>query len=123
MACAIPTHEERIGGDGLLYARENRVFRWRIRDAAGVLVNIDGWTTRFIVKINERTVADVINVAGTVIGAYNATEASNTQYVEVELTASNTNIPAPKEYRYALWRTDAGFEDVLRAGPFQIELA
>ena len=121
--CALPTHEEQIGGNGLLYARENRILRWRIRDADGVLVNVDGWTTHFVVSTTERATMPTIDVAGTIVGVYNSVEASNTQYVEVELTADHTNITAPRTYRYSLKRTDAGFEDVLRAGPFQVELA
>jgi hypothetical protein len=122
-ACTVPSHEEQIGGNGLLYARENRVLRWRIRDAEGVLVNIDGWTTQFIVSTTERATMPTIDVAGQIVGAYNPVEASNTQYVEVELTADHTNITAPRQYRYSLKRTDTGFEDILRAGPFVIELA
>src|SRR5688572_21268790 len=110
MACAIPVHEERVGGSGTIYKGEDRILRWRIRDASEVLVNIDGWTTQLVVRTSERATTAVIDVAGTVVGAYNILEASNTQYVEVHLTADDMDIPAPKEYRYSLKRTDAGFE-------------
>lgn len=120
--CPIPAQEERIGGEGLLYAREHRRFRWRIRDINGVLVDIAGWNTQFVVRLNERATVALIAKAGTIIGAYNATEASNTQYVEVEVDAEDMDL-APMEYRYSLKRTDAGFEDILRVGPFEVEWA
>ncbi len=127
MACAIPTEEQRIGGDGLIYAGENRILRWRIRDKpldqGGVLLDIAGWNTVFTVKRSDYATAYVIQETGTIIGTFNADETLNTQYVEVELDASQMDIDAPREYRYSLKRTDAGFEDVLRTGPFEVQLA
>lgn len=121
--CPIPAQDERIGGHGLLYAREHRRLWWRIYAIDGTtLVNLDGWNTLFVVKLTERSTSTVISKAGTIIGTYNADPTLNTQYVQVELTASDMNI-APKEYRYSLKRTDSGFEDVLRVGPFEVEWA
>lgn len=123
--CPIPTQEERIGGDGLLYVGEHRRFWWRIRDINGVLVNVDGWNTRFVVKLTERSADILIDKTGTIIGTYNASESLNTQYVQVEVTATDMalDITQPKEFRYSLKRTDAGFEDILRVGPFTVEIS
>lgn len=119
------THEEQIGGEGRLYQGEDKTLRWRIRDyTTDALVDVAGWTIVFDVRLRDSTPTAVITKTCAVVGSYNATESLNTQYVTATLLDDDTTgLTAPKKYRYSLKRTDAGLEDVLRAGDFVLEKA
>lgn len=120
----LPAHEEAIGGDGNLYRGEDKTLQWAIYDEpGGVRVDVAGWTCVLVVKTREKATAETITKTATIVGTYNADESLNTQYVQVVLTDDDMDIDAPFVYRYSLKRTDAGHEDILRAGTFTVELA
>src|SRR5262245_60278845 len=83
--------------------------------AAGVMVDVAGFALRFDLRkgasANDPSLLTKATSSGiSITGTYNVARAVNTQRVLVTLEDTDTNTLPPKDYQYALKRTDAGFE-------------
>jgi hypothetical protein len=115
--------EVTIGGSGSLFVGEDKTFRLELLDAAGVPVNMAGWTIKMTVRVTDAS-ADpaLIEKTATVDGVYNAVRATNTQRAMVICTDVDLGAPlVSNTYRCAWKRYDEGNETVLAYGPCIIQ--
>lgn len=108
-----------IGGNGTLFVGEDKTFRHEVLDAAGLPVNIAGWTILFDVR-KTATAPDpaIFSKSASIIGVFNAVRAVNTQRAEVTLTDTELNTIKAKKYQASWKRMDDTVETVLGWGPF-----
>lgn len=110
-----------------LYLNTDFNYLFTIYDAAEAsIVDTSTWAMSWIVKtyaqdtdasaLLTKTTSSGITVSGT----YNATPASNTQRVNVDIDDSDTTSVNPGDYVWELRRTDAGNETVLATGTITI---
>jgi len=72
--------------------------------------NITGWTLLFTVARKKDMATKLFQVTGAVVSGVAGT-------LSVALTTTHTN-QTPDEYAFDLWRTDAGYEQLLALGGF-----
>jgi hypothetical protein len=115
--------EVKIGGDGALFAGEDKTINFEILDADSVPVNMSGWTVAFLVRRSDTDTETVLTASASISGSYNATRASNTQRAVVTILDTDTQHLNAGKYRYSLKRTDDGNETVLNYGIYEVERA
>lgn len=116
--------EAQIGGNGDLFVGEDKVIRLELLDAAGVPVNMTGWTLLFDVRKKDNSPEPAIfSKVPTLIGVYNAVRATNTQRAIVVLTDTEMNTVRARTYRHSWKRMDDASETVLSRGPLVVEKA
>lgn len=84
---------------------EDLTLQLTVKDPAGAVVNVTGWTSSFKVE--------ALSKAGTVIDG-------PTGRIDFTLTDDDTNTLAPGAYPYDIKRTDAGLETVLAYGALTV---
>mgnify|MGYP000651515120 CR=1 FL=1 len=107
-----------IGGDGLLFVGEDKVYRLELLDDDDIPVDMTGWAVTFVVKTRAGTT--LLTKTASISGTYSATRASNTQRATVSLTDTEMAI-APGSHRHSWKRTDDGSESILAYGLFVVE--
>jgi hypothetical protein len=114
--------ESTIGGNGTLFAGENKTLRFEVLDTSLVPVDMSGWTVVFDARYTDSEPAPaLVSLSATIAGAYSATRSANAQRASVALTPAV--LSAPGSYRYALTRTDSGFVTVIAFGWMTVEKA
>ena len=115
--------ESTIGGGGAVFVGEDKELRLGPlydANAPTVGVNMAGWTMVFDVRAKD-TSSDppLVSITPlTLMGTFNALQASNTQQAVVPLTDDLLNLFKAKSYRWSWKRTDPGNEAVLGWGTF-----
>ncbi len=126
-----------IGGNGLLFVGEDKIFRIEILgieldengipiepSSTSVPVDISGWDIRFDVRKTDKTPDPAIfSKTAAVTGVYGVTRALNTQRAVVSLTDTELNTVTARTYRHSWKRMDDGVETVLSRGDFIVEKA
>lgn len=112
-----------IGGDGDLFNAEDKDIKVHVTTKAGVPVDVSGWTTKLVVKADESSEEELIELDGTVEGVYDADPDDNTQRLVFSLEDTDTADLEEGSYVYSIRRTDDGSGTVLAFGRFVMELA
>ena len=126
-----------IGGDGELFADEDKVLELELLDAdpeiepAAAPVNMIGWAITFDVRAKDNSPDPaLLTKTASSVGTFNSVRASNTQRARVTVTDDDmhqfkgSNLPEnAKTYRHSWKRVDAGAETVLSRGDFAPEKA
>jgi hypothetical protein len=103
---------------------EDPVFQFTIRDSAGAVEDITGWTWKFETR---RRVEDTPAVlAKTTAGGGVVMVNGPGGVVEVRILSADTPVGGaipPDVYKYGLVRTDAGFKRVRYEGEARLELS
>lgn len=92
-----------------VYRGPAKTLRFMVQDAAGNVVNVAGWTTRF----TARTIPSAPDppaigpLPGVVLGDGSLGE------IDVLLSSAQTLALATQQYTYSFERIDSGFEDLL----------
>ena len=116
--------EVMIGGTGKLFIGEDKTLRFEILDAAGLPVDMTGWTLLFDVRLSDASPDPaLLSKTPTVSGVYAATRAANAQRALVTLSDTELNTLKARTYRYSCKRMDSGSEVVLAWGNFVIQKA
>ena len=116
--------EVNVGGDGVLFVGEDKIFRAEITDKDQLPVNIATWAIKFVVRKRDNTADPAIfDKNASIIGVFNATRELNTQRAEVQLTDTELNTVKARGYRWSWKRMDDGSETVLLYGDFTLQLA
>jgi hypothetical protein len=117
--------ETQIGGDGLLFVGEDKVFICGpITDKSGALVNISGWTILFVVRKKDATPDPaMISQTASVTGSFNTDPLLNTQVASVTVADTDMDLFKAGTYRYSWKRMDAGAEVILAYGDFVVQRA
>lgn len=111
--------EVTIGGNGTLFVGEDKTLRMELLDAAGVPVDMTGWTLVFDVRIKDASPdPPIVTKTPTLTGVYNVIRAQNTQRAVVILSDDDLNLFRAKIYRHSWKRLDNGSETVLAYGNF-----
>ena len=97
----------------MVFAGEDKVLRWTIRDSTGALQDLTGWTLLWSLE-PQQGASPVFTQAGVV------TDASH-GVCTVTLLAAQTASMAGGSYFHHLDRTDPGFASVLSAGTFALQ--
>jgi hypothetical protein len=113
-----------IGGDGLLFVGEDKIFKLELLDASDVPVDMTGWTLLFDVRVKDKTPDPaLISKTPMITGVYNAVRATNTQRAVVTVTDTDMNLLKARTYRHSWKRMDDGSETVLAWGDFVVQKA
>jgi hypothetical protein len=98
-----------------LYRGTAWLIRVTIRNAAGAIQNVSGWTSKFVMR-KTRTSPDPVTfqASGTVVG-----DGSGGQ-IEYSATKAQTLAIAARDYEYGIERTNAGFEDLVTTGTITV---
>lgn len=120
-----------IGGDGELFADEDKTFRLELLDEDGNPVDATGKTFVFDVRAKDNSPDPaLLSKTPTITGTFNADRDLNTQRVVVTVTDDEmhqfkgSNLPTgAKTYRHSWKVTNAGGETVVCRGDFSPEKA
>lgn len=113
-----------IGGDGKLFAGGDKTLRFEVLDAAGVPVDVAGWTLVFDVRARDDAPSPaLLSKTPTVTGTYNAVRSVNTQRILVTLLAADTAALGAGVFRHALARLDPGSKDPVAWGNLILQKA
>lgn len=119
-------YEFQIGGEGTLFVGEDKFLRLEVVDTQDPPQPVDmtGWDLLFDVRKKDNS-ADpaILSITPTLIGAFNADRALNTQRALATLTDDQMNLFRAKNYRFSWKRMDAGDETVVAYGTFAPEKA
>jgi hypothetical protein len=99
-----------------LYRGTAWLIRVTIRNAAGAIQNVGGWTSTFVLR-KTRTSPDPVTFAasGTVVS-----DGSGGQ-IEYSATKAQTLLIAARDYEYGIERTNAGYEDLVTTGTVTVK--
>ena len=82
--------------------------------------NVQGWTTRLVVKKTAQSANTLFSKDGTLANLTDVPNAITHGVFDVILTANNTTILPAGDYQYSFRRVDEGFEDVLSTGKYTL---
>jgi hypothetical protein len=106
-----------IASTSEMFAGEDKVIEFTVKDSADVVVNITGWVFEFEVRLTPYNANIVLAKTG-----LTPSDAPNGK-VQVPLASNDTKNLKAGTYHYGLARTNSGAYDVVAEGEFVLRKA